>query len=106
MCIFYTLIHRININLLRMSLEINKESITMNDSVKNTQPSDSLQNNNYRPKNTKSIQLYCLIRNIEYQCIKYLSRETSRRSQYLRLLVISSMRLINYYNNYTVVLNI
>ncbi|EDO19145.1 Tkp4 protein [Vanderwaltozyma polyspora DSM 70294] len=37
MCIFYTLIHWININLLRMSLEINKESITMNDSVEKPQ---------------------------------------------------------------------
>ncbi|EDO14783.1 Tkp4 protein [Vanderwaltozyma polyspora DSM 70294] len=37
MCILYTLIHRININLLRMSLEINKESITMNDSVEKPQ---------------------------------------------------------------------
>ncbi|EDO16088.1 Tkp4 protein [Vanderwaltozyma polyspora DSM 70294] len=37
MCIFYTLIHRININLLRISLEINKESITMNDSVEKPQ---------------------------------------------------------------------
>ncbi|EDO14669.1 Tkp4 protein [Vanderwaltozyma polyspora DSM 70294] len=36
-CIFYTLIHWININLLRMSLEINKESIIMNDSVENLQ---------------------------------------------------------------------
>ncbi|EDO17791.1 Tkp4 protein [Vanderwaltozyma polyspora DSM 70294] len=37
MCILYTLIHWININLLRMSLEINKESITMNDSVEKPQ---------------------------------------------------------------------